>query len=38
MAKNGGCRPAYYKLESFWFGVAGGAVGALLVAKLLGVF
>ena len=38
--KNGGgpCRPAYLKLESFWFGVVAGAIVALLAAKLFGVF
>ena len=36
--KDGPCRPAYLKLESFWFGVVAGAIVALLAAKLLGVF
>jgi hypothetical protein len=35
---NGGCRPAYFKKESFWFGVVAGAIVALLAAKLFGLF
>ena len=35
---NGGCRPAYIKKESFWFGVVAGAIVALLAAKIFGFF